>query len=97
MTSEDTCQLRNDVGSGAEHWSDPAGRTRGNQNLKIGPTPAAAGHVLTEEGFEKSGCSQGGLGREGLPLLAPCSGLSLPKRPALKTFRSTVPSVDVSL
>lgn len=50
-------------------------------HLKIGHVSVAAGNVLTEEGFEKLGYSQGVLQGEGLFLPAPCSGLLLLKEP----------------
>lgn len=58
--------------------------------------PAAAGDVLTEEGFEKLGYSLDGVRSEGL-LPVPCSWLFLPKELSFKIFKSTVPMVDLSV
>ena len=59
--------------------------------------PAAAGDVLTEEGFEKLGYSLDGVRSEGLLLPVPCSWLLLPKELSFKIFKSTVPMVDLSV
>lgn len=57
------------------------------QNLKIQLIPTAAANVLIEEGFEKLGYSQDMLSSVGLFLLASCSGLLLPKEPAVRFSR----------